>query len=74
MIPRTQMVTIDLNNFNEDVLEKIIEEDYSRIPCYEDNLDNMVGVIYLKDILLKIRKQETLEIHKIMRPVFLIPE
>lgn len=74
MIPRTQMVAIDVADFNEDTIEKIIEEGYSRVPCYEDNLDNMIGVIYMKDVLLKIRKKEDIEIRKVMRPAFVIPE
>jgi CBS domain containing-hemolysin-like protein len=74
MVPRPQLLAIDVNGFNEQVLEKVIEESYSRIPCYEDKLDNMVGVVYLKDILMKMRKHETVNIRDIMRPVFTIPE
>src|SRR5690242_21260973 len=37
MVPRTQVLTIDVNNFNEAVLGKVIEDNYSRIPCYENN-------------------------------------
>ncbi len=74
MVPRTQVLAIDVNDFNEVALEKVIEESYSRIPCYEDSLDHIVGVVYLKDVLLKMRKNETINIREIMRPVFTIPE
>jgi CBS domain containing-hemolysin-like protein len=74
MVPRTQVLAIDANNFSEAVLEKVIEENYSRIPCYEDNLDNIIGLIYLKDILLKIRQHESISIREIMRPVMIIPQ
>ena len=74
MVPRTQVVAIDLNDFNDATIEKLIEESYSRIPCYEDNLDHVVGVVYLKDILLQIKKNEPVNIKKIMRPVLIIPE
>jgi len=74
MVPRTQVLTIDVNDFNEMVLEKVIEENYSRIPCYEDTLDNIIGVVYLKDILLKMRKHEVINIRDIIRPIMMIPE
>lgn len=74
MIPRTQVLAIDINNFNETALEKVIEESYSRIPCYENNLDNIVGLVYLKDILLKMRKKEAIAIRQIMRPAIMTPE
>jgi CBS domain containing-hemolysin-like protein len=74
MVPRTQVLAIDVNDFNETALEKVIEESYSRIPCYEDSLDHVVGVVYLKDVLLKMRRNEPVLIRDIMRPVFTIPE
>ncbi len=74
MIPRTKVLAIDVYNFNEAMLEKVIEENYSRIPCYEDTLDNVTGVVYLKDILIKMRRNEAINIKDIMRPVIIIPE
>lgn len=74
MVPRTQVLAIDLKDFNDTIIEKIIEEGYSRIPCFEDNLDTVVGVVYLKDILLKMRKNEPVVIRDIMRPVLTVPE
>jgi CBS domain containing-hemolysin-like protein len=74
MVPRTQVLAIDLNDFNDETIEKIIEENYSRIPCYEDNLDNVVGMMYLKDLLLKLRKNEAAVIRELMRPVMTVPE
>ena len=49
MVPRTQLFAINIKEFNEVTVDKIIEENYSRIPCYDQNLDNVVGVVYLKD-------------------------
>jgi CBS domain containing-hemolysin-like protein len=73
MVPRTNVLAMDVNNFNDAMLEKIIEEGYSRIPCYEDDLDKSVGVVYLKDMLLKIRRNEPINIREIMRPVLAVP-
>ena len=74
MIPRTQVFAIDIDNFCSITLEKIIDENYSRIPCYENNLDNIVGVLYLKDLLLAIRKTNEINIKTIIRNILIIPE
>jgi CBS domain containing-hemolysin-like protein len=74
MVPRTQVVAIDLNDVNNNVIDKVIEESYSRIPCYEDNLDNIVGVVYLKDILLTSRKSDKINIRNLMRSMSIVPE
>lgn len=74
MIPRTQVVTIDVNDFHESIIENLIDENYSRIPCYADSMDNIVGVVYLKDILIKLRKNEQIKIQAIMRSVLIVPE
>lgn len=74
MVPITRVLAIDLNDYNEQVLEKIIEESYSRIPCFEDSFDTIVGVVYLKDILFRMRKNETIHLREMMKPVLMVPE
>ncbi|MEO5581798.1 MAG: hemolysin family protein [Saprospiraceae bacterium] len=74
MVPRNQLSAIDLNDYKESDLEKLIVENYSRIPCFEDNLDIIVGIAYLKDILVKLRKNESINIRELMRPVMTVPE
>ncbi|QRR03421.1 hemolysin family protein [Dyadobacter sandarakinus] len=69
MIPRPQIVGIDINDFNETKLEKIIEEGYSRIPVYEDTLDQIVGVLHLKDLLLKMRQGKEIKLQELVRPI-----
>lgn len=74
MVPRTQVFALDVNDFDESMLDKVIDESYSRIPCYEDSLDNTVGVVYLKDILLATRRNEPLNIRSIMRTIHIVPD
>lgn len=75
MVPRTQVVSIDVNDYDEKTLEFVIEEGYSRIPCYEDSIDNIIGVVHLKDILKKMRiSTGTVNIRSILRPVSFVPE
>jgi len=74
MIPRTQVVAIDVEDFQQDMVEHLIEENYSRIPCYAGSLDNIIGVVYLKDILIKLHLNESIRISSIMRSVLIVPE
>lgn len=74
MVPRTQVAAISVNDFSEKVLDQLIDDGYSRIPCYEGNLDKVVGIVYLKDILLNIRRKEQIDIKTLLRPIMVIPE
>lgn len=74
MVPRTQVFAIDVDEFDDALLDKIIEESYSRIPCYERNMDAIVGVVYLKDILIAIRKNEPFNIRNVMRNILVVPD
>jgi len=74
MVPRTQVLAIDVNDYDEQTLETVIEDGFSRIPCYEDNIDNIVGIVHLKDILKKMRQNGNVDIRSIIRPVSFVPE
>jgi CBS domain containing-hemolysin-like protein len=74
MVPRTQLFAIDVNDFNEAMLDKLIDESYSRIPCYEDNLDNVIGVVYLKDLLLATRKDKQFNLRNLVREMLIVPD
>ena len=73
IVSRTNLISIDANNFNDAELERIIEEGFSRIPCYEDNIDNIIGVVNIKDLLVRAKKKQSLIIKEIMRPVLFVP-
>jgi CBS domain containing-hemolysin-like protein len=74
MVPRIHVTAIDINNVNEAILEKVIEENFSRIPCYENDMDHIIGVVYLKDLLMQMRKGKQTGISEIIRPIKVIPE
>lgn len=73
-IPRLQVTAVDLYGFNEEVLEKLIEDGYSRMPVYDKTFNDVKGVIYMKDILLKLRRKEPLDLVSITRPALFVPE
>lgn len=74
MVPRTHVFALDINDFDESMLDRIIDESYSRIPCYEDSLDNVIGVVYLKDILVASRKKEPINLRNLVRNMLIAPE
>jgi CBS domain containing-hemolysin-like protein len=74
LIPRTEIVALDTTHITSDVVDLLIEEGYSRIPCYEGSLDNILGVIYLRDILIRLRQKKKLETPDLLRPVIYVPE
>ncbi|MDJ0365026.1 hemolysin family protein [Hymenobacter sp. H14-R3] len=74
MVPRTKLAALDVNASEEKLLETIFSEGYSRMPVFEGNIDNIVGVLNVKDLLPIIRRGEPLELARIMRPAYFVPE
>ncbi len=74
MVPRTQVLAIDAHDYDAETLETVIEDGFSRIPCYEDSIDNIIGIVHLKDILKKMRQNGEVDIRPIIRPVSFVPE
>ncbi len=73
MTPRKDIVDIDIHsNFNE-VMQCIIENNYSRIPVYQDNDDNIRGVLYIKDLLPHLNKPAGFRWQSLIRPAYFVP-
>lgn len=74
MVPRIQVFAVDIHQFNKKTLEKVIAENYSRIPVYERNIDNILGVVYLKDLLISAMKNEQPDITNLVRKMIIVPD
>ncbi|MBE6789015.1 MAG: HlyC/CorC family transporter [Ruminococcaceae bacterium] len=76
MTHRTEVVALNAECSIEDVISCSVEEGYSRIPIFEDDLDNIIGVIYVKDLLKYVGKNidKKVSIKDHMRPALYIPE
>ena len=73
MTPRKDIVGIDIHsNFNE-VMQCIIKNNYSRIPVYQDNDDNIRGVLYIKDLLPHLNKPAAFRWQSLIRPAYFVP-
>ena len=73
MVPRVDIFALSEDTPFNEVLSEIVKIGYSRIPVYRENLDNITGVIYIKDLLPYIEKTD-FEWTKVMRKAFFVPE
>ena len=74
MVPRPDVVAIDVNTPQDEITKTIIQNQYTRYPVYEDDLDNILGILHVKDIYPLICEDKRVEIKKILRPATLVPE
>lgn len=74
MTSRHDMVDLDISCSFADVLKCIVENNYSRIPIYQENEDNMRGVLYIKDLLPHLSKPSTFRWQSLIRPPYFVPE
>lgn len=74
MVPRIDMVAVDIHSDPSDVLEMIVDAGHSRIPVYDESVDRIVGVVHTKDVLEKVVGGGVFSLGDIMREVYFVPE
>lgn len=75
MVPRIDVVALPLEASIPEAVDVILKAGHSRIPVYQDSIDNIVGVLYAKDLLRYLREGRTdVPLSKILRPAYFIPE
>ncbi|GHO83035.1 hemolysin family protein [Dictyobacter formicarum] len=77
MMPRTEIVAVEVHTPFAEVIEKFMSSGYTRLPVYEESLDNVVGVLYAKDLLRSRadnQQDEEVNIRALARPAFFISE
>lgn len=76
MVPRQNILSIDIEEPVEDIITKIMESGYSRIPVYEDSIDNIIGIFYTKEIIREyVRSKGALtheDLKRLMREAFFV--
>jgi len=73
MCPRMDIFALSSHEDFSAITEKIIKNGHSRIPVYEDNIDNIIGILYTKDLIPHINKT-SFQWNKIIRETFFVPE
>jgi len=75
MTPRTDIVAVEVHSDLSKVIETITSGGHTRVPVYEDKIDNIIGLVYAKDLLSEIGKQTPdFKIREKMRTVYFVPE
>ena len=74
MVPRNDMTAVEVDDSKETIIQVVLEQGFSRIPVYKDDIDNIVGIIYSKDLLTASEHKEMITIMDILRPAHFIPE
>ncbi len=73
MIPRIDMVAVDMNEDTEVTLKEIMKTEHSLIPAYEENPDNIIGVIHTKDLMRRYIEKKQISLKNFVRPAYFIP-
>ncbi len=74
MVPRVRMQALDVTTPTDEVVQRLTETGYSRVPVYEGDLDHIVGVLYLKDVLRAIGEGRPWEMRRLIHPPLYVPE
>lgn len=76
MTPRTSVFGLEVNTPIDELLNQVAEEQYSRIPVYENDIDNIIGVLYMKDLFIQLKNKNisSLNIKNLLRPAYFVPE
>lgn len=76
MVPRQKVVVLDMEEPLGEILDEILETRHSRIPVYEGEIDNIIGILHVKDLMIRLRKGEPSrdEIRRMLHKPFFVPE
>ena len=74
MTSRQDVIDLDIHSTFQEVLECVVENNYSRIPVYQDNSDNIRGILYIKDLLPHLSKGGNFRWQSLIRPPYFVPE
>ena len=76
MIPRTEVYCIDIEDELESYLDELLESKFSRVPVYEESIDNIIGILYIKDFIIEAKKKgfENVNFREILQKPYFVHE
>ena len=75
MISRGEVAAIDINDDLADILDTVGKMNYSRVPVYRKDFDNLLGILHVKDLLQYLRNKDAdINIHALLRPIHFVPD
>ena len=73
MVPRTEVVAVDVSTPPTEILRILAEESHSRIPVYRDDIDHIVGVLHARDLIPLLQHPELIVLQDLIRPAVFVP-
>ncbi|MGZ3459515.1 MAG: hemolysin family protein [Archangium sp.] len=73
MVPRTEVVCVDISTPPDEVLRLLAEENHSRIPVYRDDVDHILGVLHARDLIPLLQHPELIVLQDTIRPAHFVP-
>jgi CBS domain containing-hemolysin-like protein len=70
MVPRNHIVALSIDDSRDKIFQAVTEEGFSRLPVYKDTIDNIIGVIYTKDLISASEHRELITLQDIIRPAY----
>jgi len=74
MVPRPDVVALDIDAPWDVLVRRVIEEGYSRLPVYKESIDHIIGIVYSKDLLSLLEHRSLIILQDIIRPAYFVPE
>lgn len=74
MVPRTDVFAVDIATPRDRLLQSLIDQGFTRVPVFRDSIDNIVGIIYTKDLIGMLEHRDLIILQDVIRPAYLVPE
>lgn len=74
MIPRTEMVAVEMSDDNTAMFDEILKTGHTLIPIFQDSFDNILGIIHIKDMMRVYAENKNIDIKNLIRPAYFVPE
>jgi len=74
MVPRNNIIALNIDDSRDKIVQRVIDEGYSRIPVFKDSIDNIIGIIYSKDLISATEYRELIVLTDILRTAYFVPE
>jgi putative hemolysin len=74
MVPRTDVFAVDIATPRDKLIHSLIDQGYTRVPVFRESIDNILGIIYTKDLLGVLEHRDVIILQDIIRPAYMVPE
>lgn len=74
MVPRTDTVFVPVDEARDELMDLIVTSGHSRFPVYADTIDNVIGILYVKDLLMSLARGQAIDLPTLMRKPYFVPE